>query len=242
MIELTLVRSPPMGRRKFKKIVERPQKSPNPRITLFSEVTFPERFFEKDFSEFLSSINLPENTYAFFGAFVAQEKLEAEKSLFKMLFDEGFDKFAKYEFFNNGVLIGNNYIQRYKKEICTNLDSKMRSQVKGMISGIEYLPCFDASKKQIKFPKLFLDKKELEFRVCADITCGTTNTPDLVLCPAHFLFYPRERSQESLGNTPLIVNDVNKFMPIYYQNRSRHGITAPSAIKSQGIQLSYIHF
>ena len=223
-------------------------------IFLFPEYTFKEKFVNEEITRLLQGISLAKGSHVFCSAYVLEKKNEVEKRREEYFrahqVDESWADNALMNLFftqtysNFGYLVSGgehgNKIFSYRKNISTIFDSfnipsgnplvKLRAKKSDERRGVEYDDEFNPSRERVSFPFISVEGKTLEFRVCADIECSSENDPDMVLVSAHNLFNVRGRTNNSLKNKPLIINDSGgHFIPLAYVDgkdyRTRWGMS-----------------
>ncbi len=212
MINIHLVKKGGLSLRKLEKKLRRGWfNDRDERIILFPENTLNPRFKRSDFEEYLSQLNLDENTATFFSVFVREQDPDPNVSSIRLFFQGNLDQ---YSFKNNGYLLhGGLPFENYVKRISTEFDNSNS----GTGMGVEFIDDkFDFSQKKITFPKITLEGRIIEFRLCRDIECGSTNNPDIVLCSAYGLRNYEEAIKRSLEDKTAIIHDITQANPIVY--------------------------
>lgn len=247
MINVKLIRKFGLSEEEIVKLLNRDSEEKDT-IFLFPEYTFKKKFTRQGITDFLQEISLNENSYLFCPAYILETEDEVKERIEEYVRVSGGDRswfdnpLMRYLFsprYNNtGYLVHGgecgNKIASYQKHISTIFDSFNTSSRSSLVKigakenderiGIEYDDDVDHSKKQVSFPNILIDNKTIEFRVCADIECGSETDSDVVLVSAHNLSSVRERTKKSLKTKPLIVNDSGRyFIPtLAYLNGKTH--------------------
>ncbi len=237
MINLKLIRRSGFSKEKVAKLLDKNSKCEDT-IFLFPEYAFERKFGNQEITDFLQGIHLNNGGHVFCSVYILETKEEVEGRIEEYVKVCGGDRswldnplmrhFFTPRYSNFGYLVSRdgrgNIVSPYKKHISTTFDSfnipsrsslvKIRTKGSDERIGIEYDENTDHSKELVSFPNVLIDGKTLlEFRVCADIECSSENNPDVVLVSAHNLFNVKERTNKSLKNKPLIVNDSGGFFP-----------------------------
>ncbi len=228
MINLYLVKKGNLSWRKFERKLRRGWfDNGDERVVLFPENTLSEKFARTDFEEYLSQLNLDENTITFFSAFVRNKLPNPNKSSVQAFIDDD------VYFRNYGYLINGTSIINYPKEVVTSYDSS--NSGKGF--GVEYLDV-DLFKHKVDFPKIEIDGRTLEFRLCRDVECDSTNDPDIVLCSAYGLRNYQEQVKKSIGNKIAIIHDTTQSSPILYAGHAfYYSMNAVRQAEKKGIKI-----
>ncbi|MBW2976038.1 hypothetical protein KY347_01180 [Candidatus Woesearchaeota archaeon] len=260
MINLYLVWMVNLTEEKFLKIANRKVKQPA--ILLFPEYTLHRKFTHEELKDLVSSrLNLAKNTHIFFSAFeLEQETLEEKMGQYKANHlttsdneDPALELLLAPRYINKGFLISGsnngNIINEYSKCTLSRYDSINQPYENGPDIhlndvGLNYsrgpiVNTTDYSKIKIKFPLVSLEGKDIEFRVCSDIECGTQNNPDIVLVSSFGLENVRKRLSPDLHEKLLVVNIPKRYDSFVYigEKEGRVMYTASMLCKTRGIKL-----
>src|SRR3989344_862831 len=207
MINLNLVKNGNLSLKRFERKLRRGWfDDGDERIILFPENTLRDKFLRRDFELYLSKLSLDGQTTAFFSAFMRNKIPNPNKSSVQIFIDDDDVYFRNY-----GCFISGTSIKNYPKEVVTSYDSSNS----GTGFGVEYLDV-DLFKHKVDFPKIEIDGRIIEFRLCRDIECGSTNNPDIVLCSAYGLRNYEEAIKRSLEDKTAIIHDITQANPIVY--------------------------
>jgi len=240
-----------------------------PIVFLFPEYTFSNKFTKDMILELLSTLPLNIGSHLFCSAYELETKEDVDKRIEEYVKVSGGDYsrfnapltrvrlFFEPRYFNMGYLVsgrdGANLVSSYKKRIRTTFDSLNGHHGNNIVktkssggSGVIVRTTYDGmnlSKEIVSFPNLLVDDINLEFRICADIECGTENNPEIILVSAHKLYRVYQRTRKSLNGELVIVNDGGRFFaPVGYKNRSVYVTTFGLSMqdKEGGIKVSRI--
>lgn len=210
MIDVKIVRKHGLSEQEMKNILKY-RTSDSPDVFLFPEYALRRKFTEKGLMHLSEELPLGEQACALFSAYCLKERGEDEMTTYFArcnIEDTESNRHMVLGFFlplykNTGVVVSGsnneNAVTTYPKKISTSLDAmNVDSEEKNMIirrrsssyidTGIAYDDDADFSREKVSFPLIDMDGKRIEFRVCADIECGTLNDSDMVMVSAHNLF------------------------------------------------------
>jgi len=213
-----------------------------PSVFLFPEYTFRNKFRSDEIEKLARELPLENGINAFFSAYRLERDEEARERMERHMKSSGWDrgyydsptvrKFFSPKCINTGYLVsgngGENNIFSYQKRICASLDSLNGDPESRVVNlggreykqrGVSY-DNEDFSQEEVSFPILSVNDKSLEFRVCADIGCGSKNDADVVLISAHGLFdVEKEFIKFNNDGKIFIVNDSGRFFhPVGYKD------------------------